>query len=99
MPAALRLPGPHVAAERRLTHPVQIQGKPVVNLPVLEPRPGLPVDLGRAGLKQEHRTVGIRPGSKAPQIKVDFTIPVIVDASTQMGLEEAAPNMKVPGIS
>src|SRR5208337_214513 len=34
--------------------PVQIGGKPLVNLRVIEPLPGLCVDLRCAGLKEEH---------------------------------------------
>src|SRR5271166_3937449 len=31
----LELPGPHVMPQRRLTHPVQIFGKPLIDLPVV----------------------------------------------------------------
>jgi Domain of unknown function (DUF4158) len=50
----LQLFRPHVMAQRRLTHPVQVGVKPVVDLPVIEPPPRLGVHLGRAGLEQHH---------------------------------------------
>jgi hypothetical protein len=39
---------------RRLAHSVQILGKPLIDLSVIEPRPGLPVHFRCAGLEQEH---------------------------------------------
>ena len=39
---------------RRLTHPVQVGVEPLVDLRVVEPRPGLAVHLGGAGLEHQH---------------------------------------------
>src|SRR5271157_524394 len=70
----LELPGPHVMPHRRLAHPVQIFGKPLIDLPVVEPRPGLAVNLRRAGLEQEH----VPPVLKRRHVLVE-RLPVVGD--------------------
>ena len=64
--------------ERRLRDQVQILCKPLVDLRIVELRPGLPVDLRRTGLKQEYMhppNLSLDPGLRKLSHKGDSATP------------------------